>query len=929
MRETVPGIVEPSQGLEPAPMPQYIPAPLSTAPCEDLNPDCDAADPNGDPDGDGLPNQEEPDNDNDGIPDEMDLDCLMAGACDNPGSPEYEACHDDPDDPDDDDDGIPDEFDPDSIDSDADGIVDICEDYCDPEDKAAGYWDLLHECLGSWEGQDEWTNDEDCDGVPDPYEDWWDNRDTDGDDIPDVSDPDDDNDGRPDDDDDDDDGDGILDVADPDGDCDNDGIPNLYDCESLCYTGPTCCCRAEGVLQPKIWWPGEFKEMSEFDYLEVIFINFGVIDHCPPCYELGPFPPPRYRVFLFLNDVLEAVFSTDETETRVLPVAVYRRDAARNVLGKFVDGQNDLKLIIEDQCCKRVLGIQKDFTVNATVSYRVKPYRMTYIDRAEFPAGYVNNPLYNMQGFAGQGQIHQTDRYQHVSFSLQDELPHYSVYLSPEWYEGCAPKDTFAAYRMGSQVGVKVDFYSPGTYAASDHLFLLPYQVAGLGPLQLYAEAHMVVVNRQNPGVVKQGTMKPDSSYGYDVGRQLRLIRWDDDDRVNADDILSARWILPSPTFDGVNAWYDFQNGQIIGNKVEFTYYAGGVSWGPPANGGIIEEFRFFTSYAQNWTSRSHLWPTDFALEMVGRYASGLTNPQQIMTAVTARMRGPNNVWTSEVNDLSNVTLDYDTTQPGSYDPYRAFDELHGPPVDYIIYHLECDDYANILTRFMRDQGIDAESWYVSAGHDCNQHPGGLTKKERVRMWMYAPGDPGDPNPPASPPPLYRHPPWQAGYLPRNEHWPIVYNDLQCLDGATDTWGFRFHQVCEYDDDIYDPVLYDVQKGIVPWDQYKQDYLSIWDRTWDIPPPPFPPVPGDPWVDCLMFKLPYPCAYGVADEEHEGLKSVLQVGVEDRDYVYRIKHSGYRYPDPNPESNHQYVVPHFYIWNWEHPMDGWQQRLDP
>ena len=130
-------------------------------------------DPDGDPDDPDDPDDPiyDPDDDNDGIPDE-----------DDPDHPNYDG----------DDDGIPDNIDPDD---DNDGIPDVD----DPDD--------------------------DNDGIPDVDDPDHPDRDTDGDGIPDSEDPDDDNDGIPDEEDPDADGDGYHDDYDGSdyGDLDNDG----------------------------------------------------------------------------------------------------------------------------------------------------------------------------------------------------------------------------------------------------------------------------------------------------------------------------------------------------------------------------------------------------------------------------------------------------------------------------------------------------------------------------------------------------------------------------------------------------------------------------------------------------------------------------------------------------------------------------------
>ncbi len=157
------------------------------------------------------------DKDNNGIPDQ-DPDKTDPGDPENPkpfdpdGEPE-----DVYDDPDDDNDGIPDEQDPDhpNRDTDDDGTPDKDDD----DDDNDGIPDVD-------------DDDDDGDGVPDKDDPDHPDRDTDGDGTPDKDDDDDDNDGVPDVDDDDDDGDGVPDKDDPehpDRDTDGDGIPDRED----------------------------------------------------------------------------------------------------------------------------------------------------------------------------------------------------------------------------------------------------------------------------------------------------------------------------------------------------------------------------------------------------------------------------------------------------------------------------------------------------------------------------------------------------------------------------------------------------------------------------------------------------------------------------------------------------------------------------
>ncbi|XP_058464366.1 protein PFC0760c-like isoform X2 [Malaya genurostris] len=164
-------------------------------------------------DGDGIPNDQDDDDDNDGIPDAQDDDD------DNDGIPDVQ-------DNDDDNDGIPDSMDSDAKskgnDLDGDGIPndrdddddnDGIPDNLDPDDDNDGIPDHL-------------DSDDDNDGIPDSRDKdaVSKHNDLDGDGIPNEEDDDDDNDGIPDKDDDDDDNDGIPDTEDIDDD--NDGIPD-------------------------------------------------------------------------------------------------------------------------------------------------------------------------------------------------------------------------------------------------------------------------------------------------------------------------------------------------------------------------------------------------------------------------------------------------------------------------------------------------------------------------------------------------------------------------------------------------------------------------------------------------------------------------------------------------------------------------------
>ncbi|XP_062560077.1 uncharacterized protein LOC134224636 isoform X15 [Armigeres subalbatus] len=170
-------------------------------------------------DGDGIPNDQDPDDDNDGIPDTQDNDD------DNDGIPDAE-------DMDDDNDGIPDSKDPDSKitanDLDGDGIPNDQDDD-DDNDGIPDSQDDDDDNDGIVDTEDD---DDDNDGIPDSEDLDAKSRgnDFDGDGIPNDKDDDDDNDGIPDSEDPDDDNDGVPDVKDTDDD--NDGIPDYKDKDS-------------------------------------------------------------------------------------------------------------------------------------------------------------------------------------------------------------------------------------------------------------------------------------------------------------------------------------------------------------------------------------------------------------------------------------------------------------------------------------------------------------------------------------------------------------------------------------------------------------------------------------------------------------------------------------------------------------------------
>ncbi|XP_053671613.1 uncharacterized protein LOC128721841 [Anopheles nili] len=165
-------------------------------------------------DGDGIPNDQDPDDDNDGVPDSEDTDD------DNDGIPDDK-------DLDDDNDGIPDALEgkstPRSNDLDGDGIPNEQDDD-DDNDGIPDAEDPDDDNDGIADDQDA---DDDNDGIPDALEHKAKFNDLDGDGIPNDLDPDDDNDGIPDAEDKDDDNDGIPD--DQDTDDDNDGVPDVKD----------------------------------------------------------------------------------------------------------------------------------------------------------------------------------------------------------------------------------------------------------------------------------------------------------------------------------------------------------------------------------------------------------------------------------------------------------------------------------------------------------------------------------------------------------------------------------------------------------------------------------------------------------------------------------------------------------------------------
>ena len=179
-----------------------------------------------DTDGDGIPDASDPDDDNDGIPDDEE----GVKDSDGDGIPDSK-------DSDSDNDGIPDDEEG-TEDTDGDGIPNYKDDDSDND----GVPDV-----------DEGNGDNDGDGIPDSQDpDSTGTKDTDGDGIPDASDPDDDNDGISDEEegansiplidtdndgipdykDDDSDNDGVKDIDEGSGDEDGDGVPDSQDSDS-------------------------------------------------------------------------------------------------------------------------------------------------------------------------------------------------------------------------------------------------------------------------------------------------------------------------------------------------------------------------------------------------------------------------------------------------------------------------------------------------------------------------------------------------------------------------------------------------------------------------------------------------------------------------------------------------------------------------
>lgn len=262
------GDEDPDEDGDPNEHPRPAPWPAPDDPEEDGDPDHDGNpdetdtpvpnelpndDPNADPDEDGEPNKTDPDNDDDGIPDEddpapnipTDPDQLPD---DHPyGDPDGDDVPN-KDDDDDDGDGAPDEVDPNPYDPDPDTDGDGDIDPLDPDDDGDGIPDEVDphpldpdtDTDGDQE-PDETDPDPDDPTDPNPDNEPGPDTDTDGDGEPDATDPDDDNDGLPDevDPDPDDptdpntdgqpdmDEDGIPDPWDPD--IDGDGIPNETD----------------------------------------------------------------------------------------------------------------------------------------------------------------------------------------------------------------------------------------------------------------------------------------------------------------------------------------------------------------------------------------------------------------------------------------------------------------------------------------------------------------------------------------------------------------------------------------------------------------------------------------------------------------------------------------------------------------------------
>lgn len=217
-----------------------------------------AAEPYADPDKDGQPNHSDPDDDNDGIPDEQDPVITPLPITDPNADPDEDG---DPNktDPDDDNDGIPDADDPEpSVPTDP-STLPVEHPYGDPDADGIPNKD---------------DPDDDGDGDPDttdpaPTDPAVESPDTDGDGIPDRDDEDDDNDGTPDVDDPaptdptedgDLDKDGLLDPN--DGDQDGDNIPDWEDVgerdksSPVAPTAPALDGDEDGIPDWSDPWPG-------------------------------------------------------------------------------------------------------------------------------------------------------------------------------------------------------------------------------------------------------------------------------------------------------------------------------------------------------------------------------------------------------------------------------------------------------------------------------------------------------------------------------------------------------------------------------------------------------------------------------------------------------------------------------------------------
>jgi hypothetical protein len=532
-----------------------------------------------------------------------------------------------------------------------------------------------------------------------------------------------------------------------------------------------------------------------------------------------------------------------------MPYGLYNNDG--HYSSYFGPGSNEIHFKIVDQCWMWMRLYEKTvFIETPSVPYDVKPVRMTYVDYSKF-ADYITDPydtIYNMYNYPlnANGKVFQTNLYNYVD--LSGTLPQYNNFSEPNWEFGIDPHKTFGVFKVGSNIGMDFDFASdkshdklfPGYIFSDDHLNVRAWRDTGYGNLQIYVKPELTLTMRGLSGVPSGITeteiMEPSNSLGNGKGRLIIINdgNWRLDDRALDNDIEIPRFVKPSQ-IDGVSAWYDYDDSKpasqkITGNSISFTYYSGGIEWEEPDS---THGFRFFVALDEpQYPCPDN--PTDFSLEIAGTFTDQETNTDIDVIDEIMNTMYDHNYYFSQVNGLSQqIRLLYDANVGSETDPFNPFCVSH-PDGQRTM----CDTFANILTRLSREQGIDAKAAVVSSGQIQNG----------TGYLVFTSFDLKNENPAAI---VYRSRPGPAGNTPPS--W-----------APSSRWPFRWHQVCVFGDQVFDPVMglheYNTQNYI--------DNIAIWDRKYEIPALYEQPIPGanNDFANSSVFFSEHGDSYGPVED---------------------------------------------------------------